>query len=71
LVKNFREELLNELLQLVEVVLVQKQNEIGVGQIEKGVLESRLAAILNPANIKEDNTKSLAIVDAYLADKTG
>jgi len=62
---------LNELLQLVEVVLVQKQNEIGVGQIEKGVLESRLAAILNPANIKEDNTKSLAIVDAYLADKTG
>lgn len=62
---------MNELLQLVEVVLVQKQNEIGVGQIEKGVLESRLAAILNPANIKEDNTKSLAIVDAYLADKTG
>lgn len=53
------------------MVLVQKQNEIGVGQIEKGVLESRLAAIMNPANIKEDNTKSLAIVDAYLADKTG
>ena len=56
LVRGFRDDLLGELLQLVEVVLVQKQTEGGLGQIDADTLESRLASVLNPKNSSEDKT---------------
>lgn len=59
LVRSFRDDLLGELLQLVEVVLVQKQTEGGLGQIDADTLESRLASVLNPKNTLEDKTSQL------------
>lgn len=59
LVRDFREELLNELLQLVEVVLVQKKTESGVGQLDQEMLETRLASVLSPKNSKKDKTSQL------------
>lgn len=40
-------------------------------QLDKDVLEKRLATILSPQNTRKDKTSQLAIVDAYLADKHG
>ena len=71
LVGGFRDDLLNELLQLVEVVLVQKQNETSTGQIDPEVLESRLASVMSPKNSQNDKTSQLQILDAYLAEKHG
>lgn len=71
LVRDFRDELLNELLQLVEVVLVQKKTESGVGQLDQEMLETRLASVLSPKNSKKDKTSQLQMIDAYLADKHG
>lgn len=62
-IKKFRQDMLNELLQLVETSLLEESN------MGKYALEKRLAQIINPANINKDNSASLNLIDSYLADK--
>jgi len=64
-IKKFRQDMLDELLQLVETALLDESD------MSKDALEKRLAQITNPSNIEKDNTASLNLIDSYLADKNG
>jgi hypothetical protein len=64
-IKKFRQNMLDELLQLVETALLEESD------MSKDALEKRLAQIINPANIDKDNTASLNLIDSYLVDTNG
>jgi hypothetical protein len=61
LVARFRDEQLKTLYQLIEVVLLNQKS----GNLTKGVLEERLAAIMTPKGGDQVKT-SLSVIDAYL-----
>lgn len=65
-IRNLREELLGQLLQLVETVLVSTKSTQSL--ITKDVLEARLAALVEPSSQGSTSiSENLSVIDGYLA----
>ena len=68
LIKELREELLSELLQLVETAMLQRQGD--KGSIDPKNLQDRLSQLTKPSNARTNTSSQLRFVDSFLAEKT-
>jgi len=67
LIGDFREELLGELLQLVEIVMLQNTSD--KGSLDQKALEERIGQLIRPANGQRNTTAQLRHVDTFLAEQ--